>query len=158
MLRFKYFVWNMYGPTLMSRCTIFCWCKYWIACTNWKKISFKCDSCSGLPGRTRVERSPPSMNSSTMKREESVSTTLSVWITQGWQHRNCILCFVDCASWYISVMKTNFSFQLTVFWPTDSQKAQHELVVVYIYIIHLLTMGYKYAWKMYRLTDEINWG
>jgi hypothetical protein len=90
MSRFKDFVLNMYGPTLMSRCTIFCWCKYWIACTNWKKISFMCDSCSDLTGCTRVVRSPPSMNSSTMKREEGVSTTSSVWITQGWQNRKCI--------------------------------------------------------------------
>ena len=86
------------------------------------------------------------------------------------------LCFVDRASWYISVIKTNLmhclssvyfiSWPLHVSviivpsqsWPTDSQLKSTTRTSCCIYTVYLLMVSYKYVRNLYRLIKEINWG
>ena len=93
--------------------------------------------------------------------------------------------FVDRASRYITIMKTNLMHYLSLVYfvnqpvhilgmfvayhqevycsirsiptrPTDSQLKSTTRTNCCVYTVYLLMMGYKYARNMYRLTDEIN--
>ena len=85
-----------------------------------------------------------------------------------------ILWFVDCASRYICVMKTNLMYYLSLVYfvnqplhvlgmsiptqPTHSQLKSTTRTNCCIYTAYLLMTGYRYAQNMQRLTDEINRG
>jgi len=84
-----------------------------------------------------------------------------------WRNKLIILYFVDRASRYISVKKTNLIYFVNQSLHFSGIFVSHLQEVYcmyttrthyYIYALYLLMMGYKYVRNMLRLIDEINWG
>ena len=88
--------------------------------------------------------------------KEMTSDTCSYLFLQSF-----FLCFVDCAAWYICVIKTNLMHYLSsvyfvsqplhvlgIFVAHHQEYNTYQLLYIYIYTVYLLMVGYKCAQNM----------